>query len=129
MGGEMPFEDRALFGKRQKLSTCLGERHDLDILPHWVALTSGVDDGASRGIELSTCVIEAPFELGGEAALDLVSPHIASWHRQQKRSDERRVGKESVSTCRSRRSPSPYKKKYKHSATNLSDTSTTKNKT
>src|SRR3546814_12847885 len=83
MGGEMPFEDRALFGKRQKLSTCLGERHDLDILPHWVALTSGVDDGASRGIEISTCVIEAPFELGGEAALDLVSPTIASGPRQQ----------------------------------------------
>src|SRR3546814_14782451 len=82
MGGEMPFEDRALFGKRQKLSTCLGERHDLDILPHWVALTSGVDDGASRGIEISTCVLKAPFELGGEAALDLVSPNIASLHHQ-----------------------------------------------
>src|SRR3546814_17640054 len=50
MSVERPFESRALFGKRQKLSSCRGERQDLDILPQWVALTSGVDDGASRGI-------------------------------------------------------------------------------
>src|SRR3546814_14250509 len=73
MSVERPFETRALFGKRQELSTCLGERHDLDILPHWVALTSGVADGASRGIELRTC-----------------------------RSEERRVGQECVITRRFR---------------------------
>src|SRR3546814_8077736 len=33
--------------------------------------------------------------------------HAACLHRFQRRSEERRVGKECVNTCRSRRSPSP----------------------
>src|SRR3546814_14023898 len=38
------------------------------------------------------------------------------WHIQRQRSEERRVGKECVSTCRSRWSPYHYNKKQEHNA-------------
>src|SRR3546814_15157682 len=47
--------------------------------------------------------VEKPARLAGEHA------HRRCAHVQQMRSDERRVGKECVSTCRSRWSPYHYK--------------------
>src|SRR3546814_18186744 len=41
---------------------------------------------------------------------------------EQYRSEERRVGKECVSTCRSRWSPYPYKKQNHHHTTNTPNT-------
>src|SRR3546814_17412842 len=43
------------------------------------------------------------------------APHRAPARAQAGRSEERRVGKECVSTCRSRWSPYPYKKKIHQS--------------
>src|SRR3546814_20842350 len=51
--------------------------------------------------------------------LDLVADRAA-----QGRSEERRVGKECVSTCRSRWSPYHYKKKHINHHTNLNHTNT-----
>src|SRR3546814_16150841 len=66
---------------------------------------------------VSTCAcisIDAAFTAyarGGDRVC--ASGPRAKWHRpgRQARSEERRGGKEWVSTCRSRRSPYPYKKK------------------
>src|SRR3546814_14944097 len=44
-------------------------------------------------------------------ALAILPPGIPMMDRLRRRSDERRVGKECVSTCRSRWSPCHYKKK------------------
>src|SRR3546814_15850093 len=54
-------------------------------------------------------------ELTGEASdfvVTMDSPRVIAPY-QQERSEERRVGKECVSTCRSRWSPYHYKKKKK----------------
>src|SRR3546814_20991532 len=63
----------------------------------------------------------------GEEAADRRAPD----HQRQKyadgsrRSEERRVGKECVSTCRSRWSPYPYKKKNNRRYINTADYQTT----
>src|SRR3546814_7917889 len=45
---------------------------------------------------------------------DRALAHVEQQCRRRQRSEERRVGKECVSTCRSRWSPSHYKKKTKN---------------
>src|SRR3546814_18649378 len=51
-------------------------------------------------------------ELCGVLLQLLAPPAVSDDHQAQSgRSEERRVGNECVSTCRSRRSPCPYKKK------------------
>src|SRR3546814_11911966 len=48
--------------------------------------------------------IDFQRDVGANAKFDIIFEH--------RRSEERRVGKECVSTCRSRGSPYPYKKKW-----------------
>src|SRR3546814_12750251 len=85
----------------------------------------------------SSDLIEAAFMRGGDAALDghaaVALRHAAEavvGHQTDAasdgdgacglflRSEERRVGKECVSTCRSRWSPTPYKQKELYKITN-----------
>src|SRR3546814_20696402 len=56
---------------------------------------------------------EARLIIGMRRLLVVHPPHLRCPQRIGDRSDERRVGKECVSTCRSRWSPSTYKKKLK----------------
>src|SRR3546814_20153094 len=57
---------------------------------------------AAKGHELFACISGTPVSESDRTVLDkLWSNSIAAWYR----SDERRVGKECVSTCRSRWSP------------------------
>src|SRR3546814_12512127 len=51
------------------------------------------------------------LELGSLIAFAVVTEKIFAWPGMGKRSEERRVGKEGVSTCRSRWSPQHLKKK------------------
>src|SRR3546814_15769367 len=53
------------------------------------------------------------LELGQPLDLVRFAAHVRAEHLPHARSEERRVGKECVSTCRSRWSPYHYKKKYK----------------
>src|SRR3546814_13653810 len=53
-----------------------------------------------------------PGDISGSEIFQNVRPPPAP-HIAEARSEERRVGKECVSTCRSRWSPYPYKKKRK----------------
>src|SRR3546814_13408812 len=69
---------------------------------------------------LSAIVVQATIQFAlailAEAALSYLGlgtqPPTPSWGRMLNRSEERRVGKEGVSTCRSRWSPYPYKKQH-----------------
>src|SRR3546814_11573075 len=79
-------------------------------------------DGTAIGIHISRVVrhVELPQHgqrLGGEGLVQLDHVHVADrqaglgQHLLGRRSEERCVGKECVSTCRSRWSPFTYKKK------------------
>src|SRR3546814_14951871 len=74
----------------------------------WSSDVCSSDLGLSAGREvlMRTIVIT-----GASRGLGLAS--AAHFYRQGWRSEERRVGKECVSTCRSRWSPSHYKQKTK----------------
>src|SRR3546814_16848121 len=59
-------------------------------------------------IEAGVDVLDAPFVAHGNVATAggcLASQYLATWLIARLRSEERRVGKECVSTCRSRWSP------------------------
>src|SRR3546814_12403145 len=69
---------------------------------------------------LESAILTQDRSLAGPSATEATDPHPTSAGAQQStipvsRSEERRVGKECVSTCRSRWSPSPYKKKNNES--------------
>src|SRR3546814_14185198 len=51
---------------------------------------------------------------GSACACELRRARCRDFRSERNRSEERRVGKECVSTCRSRWSPYHYKKKYKN---------------
>src|SRR3546814_13736374 len=53
-------------------------------------------------------------DCGAKAARDIVADAVQRHRLAKVRSEERRVGKECVSTCRSRWSPYHYKKKTTH---------------
>src|SRR3546814_14491122 len=74
----------------------------------------------SAGVpRISWCVRGRPSPSSeGRAKPGKALPTSADGNRAG-RSEERRVGKECVSTCRSRWSPYHYKKKYKHDPTEL----------
>src|SRR3546814_12870845 len=57
-----------------------------------------------------------------------VAPRLPFLRARQRRSEERRVGKEGVSTCRSRWSPYHYKKKQKQKIDHVTDTIQTQKK-
>src|SRR3546814_15378703 len=68
-----------------------------------VPCTPGTTNSATVGFHLrnfNPCLIACPFITGG--CVDVGTPE---WHRLPHRSEERHVGKECVSTCRSRWSP------------------------
>src|SRR3546814_18858621 len=74
----------------------------------------GVDDEKARAARLRLLGHEAPFEAGREPSaaapaqagcLDPLDDFILADVEQRLRSEERRVGQECVSTCRSRWSP------------------------
>src|SRR3546814_12579350 len=103
--------DAMLFQRVDQLG---GAGHQLDLLCHPVEQAGRLalqqaDALADRLVEIEFAVHRAPGDLG-----DLFADLRLVGHR----SEERRVGKECVSTCRSRGSPYPYKKKH-HTDTNV----------
>src|SRR3546814_18137616 len=77
---------------------------------------AGFGLGAFEALQLAQAMggtIEVASEAGKGSCFALRLPHADAGARSA-RSEERRVGKECVSTCRSRWSPFYTKKKYKH---------------
>src|SRR3546814_18255941 len=87
-------------------------------LPIWL-LTAGVSGLSSGSVESGATIAEVLQESGVEPtdpyalARALRDPQLMARARDQERPEERRVGKECVSTCRSRWSPYTIKKKSK----------------
>src|SRR3546814_12778209 len=96
-------------GKRLACEAALLQREDHLSLNNWF-----VGDAAS----LADIALFAYTHVAGEGGFDLgLYPHIGAWIARVRRSEERRVGKECVSTCRSRWLPYHYKKKQTHQYT------------
>src|SRR3546814_18400625 len=74
------------------------------------ALPLVTTDGAVESDELGGDMRPPPWLQQCPCIMQVMDAHGATWGRSR-RSEERRVGKECVSTSRSRGAPAPYKKK------------------
>src|SRR3546814_14441728 len=115
------------------LFCCDGAHRDLHVLPLWFPTRRSADLGAAG---LAAAGGDAGDHVAGNRHLQLAGGVVVEEHHRRRtldhqvvdahrheidadavvpagvdRSEERRVGKECVSTCRSRWSPYPYKKK------------------
>src|SRR3546814_12893181 len=88
----------------------------VQVTPDW----PGFGPQKNRALDLATgdwvLSIDADERVTPELAREIQA--VLAAPQADARSEERRVGQECVSTCRSRWSPSPYKKKQIHSTSN-----------
>src|SRR3546814_13198435 len=98
-----------------------GERYMDEAGPYMEVGQQMIARHAALGTDHSWLILESRHR--GRYAFGMAPPMVtpAGWIESGYliRSEERRVGKECVSTCRSRWSPNPSKKKYKKENTNI----------